>query len=334
MAIFAAFTKISEAIEINGSASADTGATRRAPYVTESIELNDQQFVRFNIDDIPVSDTGGEFWATWYVKPEAFGNNGEVRFYDTDFDPDNPVITVFGTNGMENAGVRIWDGASQAVIIADPDNGIDELIKWDLQFIRDDTVGVARLYRNGVLHGEVTGIDTNRAAWTNINQVQPINNGNTTGGDICYFSAFILADEDTRDLVFVEETFTGVGAVDNLSTGGFTEVTDGNTATFGTMLSVGLGLTALGDLTNDIDTGFTVETVVTSLVVNKTGVAVDEITALTRIGGTNYTAVEKPITANNPATELIQFLATTSPATSLAWTVAELEGSEGGFQSS
>lgn len=333
MSIFAAFTKLSEASAFNGAA-VNTSSANKAPYVTESVDLNDNETVSWVVDDIPVDTSAGEFWATWYVKPDVSGNLGTVRFYDDGFDSVNPIITVEGANGMQSAGVDIWDGSSQVTLVADPGGGNNVLIKWDLQFIRDDAAGVARLYRNNVLHAEVTSIDTNRAAWTNINRVEARNNGSTTGGDIMYVSAFILADEDTRDMVFAEETFTGVGAVDTLTSGGLTEVTDSNSSTFATATSVGLGLTLLGDISDDFDSGFTVETVISSLVVNKTGTAVDEITALTRIGGTNYTAVEKPINANNPSTELIQFLQPTSPATALAWTVAELEGSEAGFQSS
>lgn len=331
MSIYYVGSQLADFDTLTDAPTNETGANA-ADYVQGGIDLNDNDAVSVVFDDFAVSETSGEVWFTLLRGQGGAGSTAEIHLYDSDYDDSNPVIRITGTDDFQAPIVRLWNGSSHDILATGSDAG-NTVVRFDFQIIRDNTGGVVRIYQDGVLDVEATAQDTNLAAWSNLNRLQ-IQAGSSSGGDGFRVSQIILADEDTRDMILVQEDWTGDGSNTDWN-GGQSEVDDTGTGldegTFAFSNATGQKLSMAGTLDAVIDSGYDIVASVISARATRAGTAVTQLKGHNVISSTDYATTGKTVPLGGVS--VIQFIEDTSPATASAWTTAELEAAEGGVES-
>lgn len=333
MAIGFAATSLSDFINTSGTVTATSVSTEIADYVLEGVNLGDGANIQAEFDAFAVNVTDDEIWVSIELSEQGTnsGHNCSFEFLDGS---GNEVFRIrFINAGTSGYDVDIWDGSAYSTVLSGTGSVTSSAIRFDFQIVWNNTTGAVRGYREGVLDAEATAVDTILNSSTSVTSFDT-DCSSTTGSDGLVFSALILADEDTRDMIFVQEDFTAEGALNTFSTGGFDEVDDVagvNDSDAAVSDATGQQLTLVGTLDNVIDTGYDIVAAVTKVRAVKAGSAVNNIAALSRISSTNYTSTAQAV---DTTVEILQFIEDVSPATSLAWTASELEDMESGVQTS
>lgn len=327
MTIHFASTSLADWVMTGDATAADVVAAGSAvdPYCLEGFTVNDNRIYTADVID-PFED----FWCRLYTV--GSGDNLNVfDFYDVAFSTTQAVLRIRGNTGngswAGNILVQAWNGSSWTTLATSVSALSTVRAKIDIQYVRDNSAGIVRIYVNNTLDIEVTGIDTDLAAWTEINRVQ-LAAGTSAGGDAWIVSGIIIASVDTRNYVFVQEAMTGDGATTDF-TGSYTDVDE-------TGLDEANGITSnvtddvstfVGGLNAIIDSGYNIVASIISMNINAVGGAVD-VAGVRRISGTDYE--DTPIALGPGTHPGVQFISELSPATAAAYTAAEVEGMEYG----
>ncbi len=204
MTILAFGTSLAEIVSGLGppaGLSASTTAARIAPEVSEGIQIEGAVDTRF-----PKTFAGQtELWTTFYLywtgsSPPSDGvplllqANGQDLFR---LDMLNAAITFqYWNSGWTNIGSSISPG-------------INALHRIEMQIIMHDTTGVAKFWINGEEIASLGGGDTIFTSETDIDTVSL--SSTTLTGEDTIFSAWIIADEDVRSIVYAQVAIDGNG---------------------------------------------------------------------------------------------------------------------------
>lgn len=333
MALLWAGTSLSDFTTQINTPTVETGGNV-APGCLEGIDLNDNEQVGVNIEDpISVSSSGGELWIAFHRGVGGSGNTCNFELFDTAFDPVNPVIRINGENDMVTADVRLWNGASFDTIVGPTSEVTNALKRYDIQIVRDDTAGIVRIYVDNVLDEEITLTDTNLSAWTQLDRLL-IRGGNSAGGDGFRVSGIMIADEDTREWVLVQEDWTGAGNSNTFSTGDFNDIDDQsgvNDLDFLVSEAASQKILLTGDISDTYNAGYEVIASCISVRCTSGSGSPNQIRGVTRISTTDHVTTAKS-PPSSPEIGVVQFIESVSPATAIAWTVSELENAETGVE--
>lgn len=316
MSIIAAITSIADLASVGGGDYTNS-AGRIYANVAEGIETPS------SFDHLLPSKTA-DFWISCYLRKSGNSNgDGFLLLYDTTYSATQGLFALAQTGS--NTGIyrlTYWNGSAWTPASAETftiDNGV--LYRIDYHVKIANAGGVIELYLNGVLTSTgsiddtritdvVTGIDKVRFGIF------------ASSPNLCYWSAMLFADEDTRAMFMAQRLPTGNGA-NTAWTGAFGDVdeTGINDADFITSTTAGAKETFThAALPAAWATGFSVEAVAVSYRVSagqNSGVVVKD---LQRIGGTDYVGTSL---GNNAQITPVQKVYNQSPATSADWTMSE-----------
>lgn len=339
MTIHFAATSIAD-FELEGGALATdsyTTASGLAPYVLEGVALEDNRIVARDL----VTPITGSFWGTNYGRTptSSFGSDVYLYLYDSGYSTSQPVFRVWSDIGSGSTGwtgpIRIdgWNGSTWVNLVTSGAGGGTALTRFDYNIVRDTdgTDGEAAVYINGALSGSrATGLDTTLVAWTSIDRVEWFLDP-TSGSDTWVFSAFILSDEDTTPMIFVQEVPTADGTNTDF-TGAYTTIDElgRSDADFITSSTPGDRSTFTGSIDAVIDSGHDIlASVITANVRNVGGSGIN-MAGTRYISATNYDGSSLAIPAAGIG--VVMDIAEVDPSTAVAWTPSGIEAIEFGVK--
>jgi hypothetical protein len=326
MSILAAATSRADFYTV-GTTAAITTAAKIAPYAKEGVSITgDTSYAR-----ILFPSALAEGWFQFYVNINATvagsttgqmfrlksGETGQTLF-QLDFD-------AAAGNSLE-----YWNG-SAFVEVSETTTFNIARFKIDVQFKMDNSAGYFRVYVNDTLIHELTG-DTIFTAATTLDTLELACPNNVGLGNGQYdFSGFILADEDTRSMIFHQGQATADGA-NTAWTGVYTDVTklDRNDSTFiesGTAAQ--LETYVMDDVHTDL-AAYVPRAVVLSTRTRRGATGPQNMQGVVRQGGSDFTTSN--ISGINTAYGTRQAVMNTNPATGAAWTIAEVNAAEFGVK--
>jgi hypothetical protein len=242
------------------------------------------------------------------------------------------LFRIRGTSTAEQWAAEYWNGSAWVQMGA---TQTDTLQSDQLDFhINISNTGWFRVYLNRVLVIDFTG-DTLHTAATTINEVQI---GNGTQG-FFNWSYFLLADEDTREMIVHYKDSAANGAVQQWA-GTRTNIAQqpiaSNSAKGVDFLQSGtpnqISTFTFQAQDAEYDAGFTVKAVILSYTARETGDPGLNVRAVVRKGGTNYTPNPDKVLDNAWTSYMDMF--ELDPSTGAAWaSAAAIEATEFGFQS-
>ena len=316
MSIIAAITSIADLASVGGGNYTNSAGHIYAN-VAEGIAATS------SFDHLLPSKTA-DFWIACYLRKSGNANNdGFLILYDTGYSATQGLFALAQTGS--NTGVyrvNYWNGSAWTAVSGETfslDNGILYRLDWHVKIA--NAGGVIEFYINGAL--VTTGsIDDTRITDT-VTGIDKVRFGIfASSPNLCYWSAMLFADEDTRAMFMAQRLPTGNGA-NTAWTGAFGDVDEpGITDTdFISSTTAGAKETFThAALPAAWATGFSVEAVAVSYRVSagqNSGVVVKD---LQRIGGTDYVGTSL---GNNAQITPVQKVYNQSPATSADWTMSE-----------
>lgn len=321
---------------VNGSFAdaRETTAARIGPYVAEGFVVRGGTRYAAQFCDPLTED---DIWVTFYSWNTSFADDGFVELYDPGFSESQAVYRFWcdasdngnGSGFRGNVRVEAWNGSTWVQLARGTSSlASDTLGRWDMHIHRDDTVGTAAVYLNGVLDVEVTGIDTNLTAWTSIERAEFYMAGVLT--DQMIISSLIIDSVSTLAAIFVQEVPTGNGTNTDF-TGGFGDIDEAglNNTDFISSETIGDVETFTGSINAIIDSGYDISASVISVYAENISGSNIRLGAAYRSGGVDYSGENKLFA---PGVSSRQFAQGVDPNTSAAWTPAGIEAAEFGLE--
>jgi len=337
MAILRAVTARSDYDFTNGNCTADTTSARIAPYANVGVNVPDsysdpggKSELQAYFDSVPevwvqfhYYSTIAEFNVTrtgilFYLGTQVSG--GTLFALDWNFGPNSVALIIY--NGSS------WDTVA-SVSTAPFSNSTRYRIDVHLKI--SDTDGIFRLYRNNILILDYVG-DTLRTAATAVDKLW-FRTPYTSTGSTTIFSGVIVADEDTRHMVFHQSEPVSDGANDDFVGAAASSLS--KTALEIPPLALIRGDT--GDaqtfVMEDIDgalSAYDVKAVVLQARVRRAPTAgAQNAEMVVRHGGTDYA---EALPALEPDWQPTQMIYHNNPGTSAPWTQADVNAAEFGFK--
>lgn len=329
MSILAAATSRADFYTV-GTTAANTTAAHLAPYAKEGVSVDPgTPFARF-VFPSAVSDC----WIRFHMRVRSLQSAGNLSGTPFRIKSGEAGISLFQLDydSASLLAMEYWNGSAYVEVNEiTPIFAADTLYKIDIQLKLDNSVGIFRIYVNDTLVWEYTG-DTIFTAATTVDTIE-LASGNIVGTTSDFvFSGLILADEDTRSMVFHQGQATANGA-DTAWTGVYTDVTklDRNDNTFiesGTAAQ--LETYVMDDVHTDL-AAFVPRAVVLSTRTRRGATGPQNMQGVVRQSGTDF--MTSNIAGINTAYGTRQAVMNTNPATSAAWTISEINAAEFGVKS-
>lgn len=326
MAVIAAATSRADFYTV-GTTAADTTAAYIAAYAKEGVSISDPaSFIRFPFPAL------SEGWIQYHFRAGVWGTSGSglpgELFALSATEGSQPLFQL-DFDGPTEASLEYWNGTAfvEAHMLANPfvDN---TRYKIDINFKLHETTGFLRVYVNDALIWEYTG-DTIFTAATTLGSID-LASPNLSGSLIA--SALIIADEDTRSMIFHQGQATADGA-NTAWTGTYTDVTeldrdDTDLIESGTADQLE---TFVMDDVNAALADYVPRAVVLSTRARRGVSGPQNLQGVVRQSGVDYPTAS--ISGLNTAYGTRQAVMAVNPATSAAWTIAEVNAAEFGVKS-
>ncbi|ESZ68172.1 hypothetical protein X727_23110 [Mesorhizobium sp. L103C119B0] len=330
MAVLGAWTSMADMYTV-GSMAASTTAARLAAYAKEGVNItNTNSFGRINF-----AAAQSDFWLQFHVWGDHLGiaagaSDTNQLFALKDTEVGTVLFQLDYDTAASDVAIEYWNGSAfvEVGVIASP--FLDStLYKIDVHCKMDNTVGVFNIYINDALIWTYTG-DTIFTAATSIGTLELRTPWISTQNTV--FSGIILADEDTRAMVFHQGQATANGA-NTAWTGVYTDVTklDRSDSTFISSGSASDVETYVMDDVNAALAAYTPRAVVIATRVRRGGTGPQNIKGVVRQSGVDFPTANMP--APTGAYDARQAVMAVNPATSADWSVAEINAAEFGVKS-
>lgn len=325
MAILFHGTTLSELIpgEINSANHALlTTAARIAPYCAEGVSVGGGEGTGISCEFTASS----EIWVSFYTYEFTSGTNFPL------LDVLSAGVPLFqlDRDSTTTIAMEYWNGSAWVEIAADSSFVSAVRYRIDVHIKIDNTVGIIDWYVDGILRDSFSG-DTLYTAATTVDKV--VLRATTTAGlPSGNFSAIIIADEDTRDMIYSQTPVDGAGAETDWS-GAYTAIdeTGVNDADFIQSTTAGQRATfSFGNLHADFATGYDVVGVGVSARGSRGASGPANLKPLVRSGTTNG---EGDPTAMDLTWKPARHFFALNPATTAAFTVSEVDSAQIGVRS-
>jgi hypothetical protein len=327
MSILAAATSRADFYTV-GTTSAITTAAKIAPYAKEGITITgDTSYARFLFPSAM-----SEGWIQFHVNfNTSVGGSSAEKMLRLKSGETGQVLFQIEFDGVAGQALEYWNG-SAFVEVSEATTFSAARFKVDVQFKMDNSAGYVRVYVNDALIHEMTG-DTIFTAATTLDTIELMTpNPSGLGNGELNYSALIIADEDTRSMVFHQGQATANGA-NTAWTGVYTDVTklDRNDNTFiesGTAAQ--LETYVMDDVHTDL-AAYVPRAVILSTRTRRGATGPQNMQGVVRQSGSDFTTSN--IAGINTAYGTRQAVMNTNPATSAAWSIAEINAAEYGAKS-
>lgn len=327
MAIIFAGTSIADFSQIGGAVTTNTVAGNKAPYAREAMAALPG---RGGITDFASKYT--ELWVSFYFKgfrgTLTSGNNQFLALYDLDYSLSNPLWALRSTPATELQ-VSYWNGTAYVVIGEVPTLLNNTLHRVDMRVKMANSGGTIEVYVDSTLVF-TSGLADTLHVGAGINRMQFYKHAQDAS-TVGYFSGFIVADEDTRGMVFVDAGPTANGAEIDW-TGSYADIdeTGINDADFIAPTNTGdISTFVFGDIPGGLSE-YDVKSVIIASRGQKGGSAPTLYDFVARVGGTNY--FKSPEFPLPPVFGPSQAIFNANPATSGAWDIGGVEAAEFGVR--
>lgn len=331
MSILGAWTSISDFYAFAGTVVMTT-ASKLAPYVKEGVQVTATAAPIRAVLPTPVSDAWLSFH--FYGESSAFGANATgqlLRIRDTET---GQTLFQLDFDNIDDFSLESWNGTSfveQSVFTAGV--GGVAVHKMDVHVKLDDVSGVVNVYLDGALILAMSG-DTIFTSSTTFNTIELCRPAlDAIGFGQVTFSALIVADEDTRAMVFHQAQASGAGATTGWTSGSYTDVTklgrDDNT--FIKSETADQSISFVMDDVNSALNAYTPRAVVLSARTRKGTTGPQNMQGIVRQSGNDFTTAN--ISGISPGYGSRQAVMNTNPATSTDWLISEINANEFGLKS-
>lgn len=324
MAILAFATSPAEIFDGNPS---DVGTTTsyKAPYVNEGIFLDNLGTTKGTLDFAPTTD----FWLSFYVgfnADQTSDGEGCMRVYADNGD----MVMKFGSSSYRDMDYFYDVGAG---FVKFGEHRTSGSVRFDMNFVTDGVNGSVRVYVNGALDGEATGLDTtNGGTRTGVSQIEirPVVHSGVPGSNT-YLSAIMCADEDLRNAHYIQVRPGSAGSNSDW-TGSYTDIDESGYNDTDAIAANNTGETStfnLSAVTTDFDSGYNVIGVGVSSRSWGGASSSSDINLVAQSGTTQASSATKTIeVGKNP----YQHIFDNNPDTSAAWTISEAKAAEIGVK--
>lgn len=329
MSIIAAATSRADFYTV-GNTAAVTTAAHIAPYAKEGVSVNDNlSYLRF------VLDSGvSEGWIRFHFRPVTYPGTGSHDHQLFRLKGSEAGQVLFQLDADWNGAADIvsleyWNGSAFTEVgeIAAPFIAAT-LYKIDVQFKMDNSAGYIRVYINDALTWEYTG-DTIFTAATTLNTIEL---SSVFTGIVFTYSGFIVADEDTRSMVFHQGQATADGA-NTAWTGTYADVTEldrDDNDFIESGVADQLETFVMDDVHTDL-AAYVPRAVVLSTRTRRGATGPQNMQGAVRQAGTDF--FTSNLAGITTAYSTRQAVMNTNPATAAAWTISEINANEFGVKS-
>lgn len=307
---------------VSSTRTPNTTAAQKGPFVAEGMNLQGNDAGHTELLT-PMT----ELWQTVYFYPASTSSGGQsiIKFTGTGID-----LLRLKQNGLSNNfDFDYWNGTSWVNIATGVSLPAGILVRLDFHIKMDNVSGVFELYVNTALNSSFSG-DTILTAATAIDSVTF--RTSTTGVTTQVFSAFIVADEDTRAIIYSQTAINGAGtntdwAGDNtaIDETGVNDLDFISSATPGDIETV-----AFGNLAAEFATGHDVVGVGVTARAAKGAAGPGFVKPVVRSGATIGEGTSQALDLSWAPK---QHFFPLNPATGLAWTPGEVDAAEIGVKS-
>ena len=332
MAILFAGTSPADFVHQGGALTATTTPTNMGPNAREGVVARINRFGRAKL-----AQKVSELWVAYYVNIDfgtyTSGSGPMMQFYDDAYSTVNPLwgIRLFGTGSAPTCRMAYWNGTDVVPLgeLSPSPMGGSQMKRVDMHIKLHNSTGIVEAYVDGIL-AFTTGVTDTLHAGTGMDSLI-FGKPSQVDSDDAYFSSIIVADEDTRGMVFVGCGPTADGGVSDW-TGTFADVdeTGINDADFITP-------TATGDISTFVYSAipvgladYDVKAVVAASRGQKGGTVPTSFDVVARIGATDFFAT--PTTEPPPSFGPVQAVFNANPDTLADWTNAEANAAEFGVR--
>jgi hypothetical protein len=321
MSIFFAGTSLGDFSTLLAASNSTT--SQMGPLVNEGILLNNPGGVA--IAPFPSAQT--DFWGTFYAQ---VGSNSDVMF---EIRNGNTALYRYRLNGGINY-IEAWNGSAWATWVQTLNSNYvlqnGNRTKVSVYLKMHATTGVFRIFLDQVMILEYIG-NTILTAATSVDSLvlraTAVASANTAA-----YSALILANEDTRDLVFDQNQFSANSSVNTAWANDYVNVTKTGLSDLTVISSATAGqLETYKAIATDASiAGLAVKAVVVSARARKGDSGPQNLQMVARVGSTDYTTANIALPS---AFDVRQGVFSTNPATGLPWTITEVNAAEFGVKS-
>ena len=331
MAILAFGTSLAELYGTTAGISVNTTAARMAPGVAEGISFTSSTGgFGYRRLDFPASS---EIWLSFYLKEtDTDAGNRQIGIQIVS---GSTVLFQWGGSSINNK-YNFWqynNGAGFTTIGSGSSSSAylvrDSLHRIDVHIKMDDTTGVIEYYVDEILVSSFSG-DTIRTAALTMDGVLIRSIDASNGGNVCTYSAIIVADEDTRDLMYLQGAVNGDGA-ETAWTGDYTAVDETGVNTVDGISSANNGdvetfskVALLASLSD-----YEVYGVGLNAVAKRGATGPQNLQLAVRSGSTNVFSASKALDLEYTAYPEVF---TVNPATAAPWTFAEADAAQVGVK--
>lgn len=320
MSILNYATSYSEVENPSGTIAGTTSGV--SPDVSEAIDL--YQTASFDLTFTGQSD----LWISFYVRVN--NDNSKESPALTLYNGTDPLIRLDTNNKSSNIEWQLetYNGSTWTAAVTGLSNIYEHTTyRIDIHVIFNDTTGEITIYKDNVQDGTFSGDTITNGAIGTCDKVT-FSGMESTWANNTYYSAIMIADEDTRTIRYIQDTINAVGTHNDF-TGAYTSVDStgiddinfmsGNSGQKQTFTK-GAGPTAYA-------TGYDVIAVGVSARLKRGGAGAASHQLMVREGTTDGlgTSTSSPESFTNH-----KALFTTNPDTSAAWTYAEADAAEVG----
>lgn len=189
---------LTEGLANAATRESNTTAAQLAPYALEGVKL----FGDDGGEVIEVAASATKYVSCYFYTTHTAGTRAVIQLLDGG----TSLFEILHSSG--NLSARYWNGSTWSVLGTTAVSA-SILYKLDVRVTMDNSSGVFNFYIDDSLVQSFSG-DTIYTASTTLDEVL-IRNGSATDTDATTFSALIIADEETRDIVFQSLKPTGAG---------------------------------------------------------------------------------------------------------------------------
>lgn len=320
MAVLAAGTsagEFPEAVEFDVT----TDTSRLSDHVAEGISLTGTS-PQFSVYD---GDAVSEIWVSFDMNIATPGSGWRfLAFRDAANNRDLFHLILTGGNSLARLmQVRAFTPSITALASPSESWSTNTTYRVDMFLKLSNTVGEVKVYRDGTLVVDETGIDTILNTSETLDQILLLGQGTTT-----FFSSIIVADEDTRGMTYVQGAISGDGALQEM-TGDYMDI-DGTGVDDETFIVSDAAdersTFTKGAIPSAFNTGYDVAAVVVSARARGDS----SLRCMVTSDGTPAFGGDVPLDVTFGA---VQHIFTQDPDTAAAWTISGANAAQVGVQS-
>lgn len=224
-----------------------------------------------------------------------------------------------------NTVLQYWNGSALTSVGASTAITGGTLGNYDFYFKKHASTGIVRIYKNGTLLLEATGLDTSNFDCDCVRFT-----GFASGGGTTIMSQLLVADESTIGWKVFAADLTA-GALNDFTAGTVTDISVNSIQAYSSFMASATADQVATFTVENLPAGSLIpKAVVINMRAKKGTTGPANVQAVARVGGVNYYTADKALSVG---IEPVSHIFDTNPATGLAWDTSTVNAMETGARS-